>query len=109
MRTGKYHILFSWVLLICFTAGQYMVYAHRHQIVKGNNTHHLVKNTSRQSVTEKCFLCYVMHHNVTVTAATANFDAIAVLSHTFKNLVYNFTSIQLILSPGRAPPAVYAA
>jgi hypothetical protein len=44
-----------------------------------------------------------------VTAATANFDAIAVLSHTFKNLVYNFTSIQLILSPGRAPPAVYAA
>lgn len=96
-------------MLICFTAGQYMMYAHQHQIVRAGTTRDVAKNTSRQTVTEKCSLCDVMHHNVMVTAAAAGFDAITVLSHTFKNLVYNFTSIQLILSSGRAPPVVYSA
>lgn len=86
-----------------------MIYAHQHQIVKGNTTGHIAKNTSRQTVTEKCSLCDVMHHNVMVKTATVSFDAVTVLSHTFKNLVYHFISIQLILSSGRAPPVSYSA
>jgi hypothetical protein len=86
-----------------------MIYAHQHQIVKGNTTGNITKNTSRQTVTEKCSLCDVMHHNVMVTTAIGNFDTVTVLNHTFKNLVYSFTSIQLILSSGRAPPVAYSA
>jgi hypothetical protein len=105
LKTGKYHIIYSWILLICFVAGQYMVYAHQHNITKGIVKIHIVaKNVPQQTVTEKCGLCDVMHHNAMVKAGQVYFNPATAANHSFKSFEYNFTSIQLILSGGRGPP-----
>ncbi|HEY5325400.1 MAG TPA: hypothetical protein VIJ27_00225 [Mucilaginibacter sp.] len=105
LKTGKYHIIFSRILLICFVAGQYMVYAHQHKVVKSiGHSSFIPKNTRQQTVSEKCYLCDVMHHNAMVTNVQVYLNAVTVVGHVFKNVAYSFTSIQLILSGGRAPP-----
>ena len=107
LKKDKYHIICSWILLTCFAAGQYMIYAHQHNIVNGTaKIISVAKNSSRQTVTEKCQLCDVMHHNVMVKANTIHFNPVTATSHVFKTFNYSFTSIQLILASGRGPPAL---
>lgn len=61
---SKYHIICARLLLICFTAGQYMVYAHQHNVIKSLPTAvYSAKTVPHQTVSEKCYLCDVMHHN----------------------------------------------
>jgi hypothetical protein len=82
-----------------------MVLAHRHNINKGTaKVYGISKNIQQQTVKEKCYLCDVMHHNAMVTASNVHYNDIAIAGHVFKNEDYRFTSIQLILSGGRAPP-----
>jgi hypothetical protein len=105
LKTRKYHIVYAWILLICFVAGQYMVYSHQHNIIAGKATPFSIsKNKTQTTVTEKCELCDVMHHNVMVTTTQVYFTPVSAVGHVFKDFEYNFTSIQLILSCGRAPP-----
>jgi hypothetical protein len=105
LKTGKYHIVYAWILLTCFVAGQYMVYSHQHNITFGKvKTFHISKNKTQTTVKEKCELCDVMHHNVMVTTVQVYFTPVSAIGHVFKGFEYNFTSIQLILSCGRAPP-----
>jgi len=104
LKTRKYHIICSWILLICFVAGQCMVYSHQHNIIKPGKTYHISKNLSKETVKEKCALCDIMHHNTMVTANDVFFSQILVVDHVFKSFEYNFKSISLILSIGRAPP-----
>ena len=104
MKTRKYHIICSWVLLICFVAGQYMVYAHQHNIIKPGKTYHIFKNLPKETVKEKCALCDSMNHNTMVIANGIFFNQVLVAGHVFKSFEYNFKSISLILSCGRAPP-----
>jgi hypothetical protein len=82
-----------------------MVYAHQHNYAIGTSkTYSVSKNLSQQTVQEKCYLCDAMHHNFMVTASHIYFNPVAVASYVFKSVEYSFTSIQLILSSGRAPP-----
>jgi hypothetical protein len=106
LKTSKYHIICSWILLVSFVAGQYMVYAHQHNIAIGaSKPYSISKNISQQTVVkEKCYLCDAMHHNFMVTAAHIYFNPVTIAGHVFKSVQYSFTSIQLILSGGRAPP-----
>lgn len=107
MKVNKYHIIRSWVLLICFITGQYMVYAHQHKLIQGaKQTYTVNKQQPKQTLTEKCQLCDAMHHNSMVINNQANFTPVAVASYVYKSPVYNFTSLALILSGGRAPPFV---
>jgi hypothetical protein len=106
LKTNKYHIIFSKILLICFIAGQYMVFAHQHNIVNiPAKNYSYSKSIPQQTVTDKCSLCDVMHHNAMVINSQVYFNPVAVSFHVFKNVEYGFTSIQLILSSGRAPPS----
>jgi len=106
LKRNKYHIICSRILLICFIAGQYMVFAHQHNISQGiPKVYALSKNIQQQTVKEKCYLCDVMHHNAMVTASNVYVNDVTVAGHFFKSAEYSFTSIQLILSGGRAPPA----
>ncbi|HWZ13606.1 MAG TPA: hypothetical protein VNW95_00105 [Mucilaginibacter sp.] len=111
MKRSKYHIACSWILLTCFVAGQYMIYAHQHNITANTFPKYSIsKNLSQPTVTDKCTLCDAMHHNVMVKAAPAYFADVKTTRYIFKSCEYNFTSISLILSGGRAPPAfVYQA
>ena len=82
-----------------------MVYAHQHNVVSNTGkAYNISKNIPQQTVKEKCYLCDVMHHHVMVTISQVYFNPVVVASHIFKKTEYNFTSIQLTLSGGRAPP-----
>jgi hypothetical protein len=106
LKKNKYHIIHSWVLLICFVAGQYMVYSHQHKLIKGTaQTYSPNKQQPRQTVSEKCQLCDAMHHIGMVITQQANFSPVVVTDCVYKSPVYNFTSLALILSGGRAPPS----
>jgi len=100
MKKSKRHIVFAWILVICFVAGQWAVYAHRHNGF-GNTT----RATHGTIVVEKCQLCDAMHHSSMNRHAPPVFTApVAVADHIYKQGKYDFISISLILSSGRAPP-----
>jgi len=103
LKRAKRHIIYSWIVLICFVAGQAMVYAHTH-LVKSSSyvTHKTSQN--QQTVTEKCQLCDAMHHNGMVTNNHQYFTPAVAADHFYKQGQYDFVSIALILSAGRAPP-----
>jgi hypothetical protein len=106
LKTSKYHIIHSWILLICFIAGQFMVYGHQHNTGKSlPQNHSSSKNIQQQTVKEKCYLCDVMNHNTMVITTQVYFTPATVTLHAFKSVEYSFTSIQLIISGGRAPPS----
>ena len=82
-----------------------MVYAHQHKVINVNAvSHNIYKNFPQKTVSEKCYMCDVMHHNSMVAMSYTYLNAVIVAGHVFKSFEYNFTSIQLILSGGRAPP-----
>jgi len=100
MRKSKRHIICTWIMLICFAAGQWAVYAHQHKAFTGTTktaAHHTV-------VSENCRLCDAMHHNSMLTHSQTYFSPVVVTGHFYKQGQYDFISIALILSPGRAPP-----
>ena len=84
-----------------------MVYAHQHFINKGNySINHPVKTSSKTTLSEKCPICDSMHHvNMELTKQVC-LSMFTSTSFLFKTFQYDFTSIALILSQGRAPPAV---
>ena len=96
------------LLLFCFIAGQYIVYAHQHKIIAGSEhkVHGLAKNQSNQTIQEKCALCDAMHHTDAVINTPFTFIANIVTKPFYKVYNYDFVSIALILSAGRAPPVV---
>ncbi|MBK0380186.1 hypothetical protein [Mucilaginibacter segetis] len=107
MKKNAYQIICPWILLFCFIAGQYMVYAHQHNIIKNSSSLHDLKSSTQQTVKEKCQLCDIMHHsNMDVVTHSGYTITLITSDHTFKSPEYEFTSIALILAAGRAPPLV---
>ncbi|WP_139160034.1 hypothetical protein [Mucilaginibacter sp. NFR10] len=106
MKKNRLHIVFAWLLLVCFAAGQYMVYSHQHALIKGI-TKHSHTAVGQPTVKEKCLLCDAMHHTDAVAVSNSSFFIPLVTSdHFFKTGDYNFVSLALILAAGRAPPVI---
>ncbi|HVW94800.1 MAG TPA: hypothetical protein VHA56_02360 [Mucilaginibacter sp.] len=105
MKKNKFRFIHAWILLLCFVAGQIVVYAHQHKYVQishhayGQNGHP-VKST----ITEKCQLCDAMHHNSMTISSAPHANPVIVATHIYQTPVYNFTTLSLILAGGRAPP-----
>jgi hypothetical protein len=100
MKKGKRHIFYALTLLICFAAGQWAIYGHQHKSYGA----WLKGPAHGQVLTEKCQLCDAMHHNSMLQHSEHFFTPIVVTSHFYKQGKYDFVSIALILSSGRAPP-----
>jgi hypothetical protein len=103
LKGEKRHIIYTWIVLICFIAGQGMVYAHQH-LIKSSIHHTHQSSPNLQKITEKCQLCDAMHHNGMLTADHQYFTPIVTTDHFYTPGKYNFTSIALIRSAGRSPP-----
>ena len=107
VKKNKVNIIYSWLLLICFIAGQYMVYTHQHHLLKGISKSASVSNTHpQQTVKEKCDMCDAMHHNFAVIGHALYATPQPVVLHVFKACNYDFVSFSLVLAAGRAPPAL---
>jgi hypothetical protein len=106
LKKNKYHIIRAWLLLLCFAAGQYMVYAHQHSVGTApiKSVYHSPNSSPKQTVAENCQLCDTMHHNAMAVYSQVFFAPVAFSSYTYKAVSYNFISIALVLSAGRAPP-----
>jgi len=106
LKKQKYHILHAWILLLCFVAGQYMVYAHQHKVVSGSNraAYHNPGAQPHQTVSEDCQLCDTMHHNAMAVNSFTYFAPLVVTSHIYKAYQYAFISVAIIHSGGRSPP-----
>jgi hypothetical protein len=100
MKKSKRHIIYTWTMLLCFAAGQWAVYAHQHKTYGS-----LVRTPAHGAVvSEKCQLCDAMHHNSMIQHTEKLFTPVIVTNHFYKQGKYDFVSIALILSGGRAPP-----
>ena len=109
LKRSNCHIICAWILLICFIAGQYVVFTHQHKTAtKTFRISQVAKTSAKQTVSEKCQLCDAMHHNSMVLNNSVYFNTTAVAEHVFQSIEYSFTSIQLILSSGRAPPVSFS-
>jgi hypothetical protein len=103
LKKSKQHIIYSWIVLICFIAGQAMVYSHQHLIKAASyRTHNAAQ--AQQTVTEKCQLCDAMHHNSMVVVNHQYFTPAVAADHFYTRGIYTFVSIALVLSAGRSPP-----
>ena len=101
LKISKIHIFCSRILLAFFILGQVMVYAHQHKT--GSINRHSSSN-GKETVKEKCAFCDVMQHNNMAIESSAVVYSNYYVAHVFQPLVYNFKSLSLILSCGRAPP-----
>jgi len=106
LERSKLHIVYTWLVLICFIAGQLMVFAHQHR-TNGvvNNLIKTTQNPDQKIITEKCQLCDAMHHNEMVLTHHSYFTPAVAVKHVYIHGDYNFISIALILSAGRSPPS----
>jgi hypothetical protein len=108
LKNNKYHIIRSWILLLCFVAGQYMVYAHQHTVNTAvNKSSYRTRGPQpRETIVENCQLCDAMHHNALAINHLVYFTPVAIADYTYKTFDYVFISIVIIHSGGRSPPLV---
>ncbi|WP_183562471.1 hypothetical protein [Mucilaginibacter sp. SP1R1] len=104
MNKNKLHIIYSRLLLICFIAGQYMVYIHQHQFIKDSIKTSYTSEHQQQTVKEKCYMCDAMHHQAAIMDSPFHFGPQIAAIHFFKASDYDFVSMSLVLAAGRAPP-----
>jgi hypothetical protein len=101
-KKSKQRIFLSWLLLTFFAAGQVIVYSHQHHnVAPSAKTAH---QSSRQTISDVCPLCDAMHFNHMALTSQVYAQSDQVSYHLFAVGCYDFVSISLILSPGRAPP-----
>jgi hypothetical protein len=91
-------------LLFCFAVGQWAVWSHQHAFLQGSVNSHSQNIPHKTVISENCQLCDAMHHNAMAVFSIAYFEPITVSKYFYKDARYQFTSIALILSGGRAPP-----
>jgi hypothetical protein len=108
LKVSKANIFYSWLILVCFIAGQFVVYAHQHKITAGNGTksYHVAHAPSGTIIQEKCALCDAMHHTNAIINTYTYTSLNIVTKHFYKVYNYDFISIALVLSAGRAPPVL---
>ena len=71
-----------------------------------SKSHSITKSFSHTVVQEKCSFCDAMHHTNAVINQVTYFNPNIVTKHFYRVYNYDFVSIALILSAGRAPPVL---
>lgn len=107
MKRVKNQIRFAWIVLICFVAGQTMVYSHQHYTNASKISAHALKTPAPvQTVSEKCNICDMMHHTHMVIFDTKAVNPPVTVCETLYSNLHDYKGIALILSAGRSPPHV---
>ena len=103
MNKNRRHILYTWIILVCFAAGQWSVYAHYHAISRSQLTSSATAK-HQHTISEKCQLCDAMHHTAMLHQSQLLLTAISVTNVNYQPCQYNFVSQSIVLASGRAPP-----
>jgi hypothetical protein len=110
LKKNRVNIFFAWAILFSFIAGQYVVYTHQHKIFARITAKTKTQKLyiPRATLQEKCSVCDAMHHINAVINHYVYFGPNIVTKHFYKACSYDFVSIALVLSAGRAPPVTDA-
>ena len=100
LKKGKKNIVYAWLLVVLFSTGQYMVFAHTHFKPSVNLSK---AKTSKAIFKERCDVCDAMHHTYMLFQQQVYFQPVAVCVHFYQDRTPDFEPIQLILASGRAP------
>lgn len=107
MKKQKNHIRLAWIILVCFIAGQTMVYSHQHNSRLMSTATHAVKLPQPiQTVTNTCSICDMMHHTQMAIFNSAIINPTITICETIYSNQHDYKGIALILSAGRSPPVV---
>ena len=107
MKKQKNHIRLAWIILICFVAGQTVVFSHQHYTHAVKLSASTVKVPQPvQTISETCNLCDMMHHTHMAIFNTAALNPVVTICETLYNNQHDYKGIALILSAGRSPPTV---
>jgi len=102
LKERKNHIIWSWLLLLFFVAGQVVLYSHHHGVESaGVKLEHQI---SGRSLSEKCGLCDAMRFNSMEINQSVFFDHVLTFDYFLLIRPADFVSVSLISSAGRSPP-----
>ena len=105
LKKNRSYLIGAWLLLVFFSAGQVILFAHQHKLRQSEFSKH--SRPFQQTVTEKCSLCDSMHFNTMVVNDQPVIIHLLTATHyDYQAVTRTFISLSLILSPGRAPPVV---
>ncbi|RKR81178.1 hypothetical protein BDD43_1322 [Mucilaginibacter gracilis] len=105
MNRNKNHIRFAWLVLVCFIAGQTMVYSHQHfNRYRSSSVNSVKVPQPAQTVTDSCSICDMMHHTQMAILGTSVLNPVVTICETIYTKQHNYKGIALILSAGRSPP-----
>lgn len=93
-------ILLAWLVLISFTAGQAVLFAHRH-LPRSATT----KIYSRSIVTEKCPLCDALLHHAMLQPESPELGKAIAATIFLPQFACDYSGMLRRHSGGRAPPA----
>ena len=105
MKNRTTRILAAFVLLLCFTTGQIIVFTHSHvsYYTKINQT----KHSTPAGTEDNCKICQLNHN--TVALLNIELNTTVIYGSAFKQLqvaALSYQSISLVLAATRGPPAV---
>lgn len=103
LKKRRKHIILSWILLLCFVTGQYVIYAHQHK-TKSSFAFSEKKVNQQRRVKGSCDLCDAMLHTYMDMAVQVHLPALKAVSYFYYSSTEYITSIDPILSKGRSPP-----
>lgn len=103
MKNRTTRILAAFVLLLCFTTGQIIIFSHSHVASYAKT------NTSKHGTTtdENCKICQVNHN--TTALLSVNLNHTVIYGTAYKQVqiaALSYQSISLVLAATRGPPLV---
>lgn len=109
LNKRKTHSILSWLLLLFFAAGQFVVYAHQHNSKYAANVYSTRHHTAdpHQMVQEKCSFCDQMHHAPFDFVQGAAYHTILIpVTRIFVPGQHHYKANSLVHSDGLSPPAL---
>ena len=106
MYKRKTHIILSWLLLLFFAAGQFIVYAHQHHTKSNTLIVRSHRAADLQIVYEKCNLCDQMHHAPINLVQVLNYvHLLSPVVRLYIPACHHYKANALIHADGLSPPA----
>lgn len=108
MNKRKTHKILSWLLLLFFTVGQVVVYAHQHHSrYRAFVVHSDHFPDKRSVVQEKCNFCDQMHHAAISCVHHPDFGIVLTPSvQIYAALQYHYKDKKLVHADGLSPPSL---
>ncbi|MGV8877440.1 MAG: hypothetical protein ACOH2A_00280 [Sphingobacteriaceae bacterium] len=105
MKSHLRNIVLSYLLLVFFSAGQFVAYAHQHPIncseTTSANKH---QSKSQKSFDYKCGVCQLLNHSHMMLFVQNAVMSEIIVRDTPYTLSLPFSGRQIIPSAGRGPP-----